>query len=128
MSLPETPLGPLKRRDGEPLFDEAWQAQALGIADILVNQGVISADAWAIELGSELRMSAAASVKDDAESYYHAVLSALQTLLYEAGVAREEVDDREDAWRHAYLNTPHGMPVELNVGVLGHDEASREDD
>ncbi len=91
------PLGPLKRRDDEPVFDEPWQAQALGMADMLVTAGVISADAWATALGTELRKGAEAGVADDAEAYYRAVLAALQALLYEAGAtSREEVDVCEE--------------------------------
>ncbi len=51
MSLPKKPLGPLKRRDDEPVFDEPWQAQALGMADMLVTARVVSADAWATAPG-----------------------------------------------------------------------------
>ena len=29
MNLPEDPLGALERRDGDPTFDEAWQALLL---------------------------------------------------------------------------------------------------
>ncbi len=86
MGLPEALLGPLKRRDDEPMFDEPWQAQALGMADLLVTAGVISADAWAAALGAELRKGANSGGADDAETYYRAVLTALQTLLCEAGV------------------------------------------
>ena len=126
MGLPEALLGPLKRRDDEPMFDEPWQAQALGMADLLVTAGVISADAWAAALGAELRKGANSGGADDAETYYRAVLTALQTLLCEAGAtSREEVDVREAEWRRAYLNTPHGVPVELAVsdivGDLSHD-------
>jgi nitrile hydratase accessory protein len=129
LSLPETPLGPLKRRDDEPVFDEPWQAQALGMADVLVTAGVISADAWALALGAELRKGATAGVADDAEAYYRAVLAALQTLLYEAGAtAREEVEVREAEWRRAYLNTPHGMPVELGASDLAGDDLYHDHD
>ena len=101
------------------MFDEPWQAQVLGMADILVTAGVISSDAWATALGAELRKGAASKVEDNAENYYRAVLAALQALLYEAGAtSREEVDIREDEWRHAYLNTPHGKPVELDRSRL----------
>lgn len=117
------PLGPLKRRDGEPVFEQPWQAQALGMADMLVSASVITADAWATELGKELRKGATAEVADDLEAYYRAVLAALQTLLYETGAtAREEVDIREAEWRRAYLNTPHGMPVELGALGTGSDD------
>lgn len=123
------PLGPLKRRDDEPVFDEPWQAQALGMADMLVTASVISADAWATALGAELRKGAAAGVADDAEAYYRAVLAALQALLYEAGAtSREEVDVREDEWRRAYLNTPHGKPVELGASSLTYRDLSHDHD
>ena len=129
MSRPETPLGPLKRRDDEPVFDEQWQAQVLGMADILVNAGVISSDAWAAALGAELRKSAADGIPDDAEAYYGAVLAALQTLLCESGAtAREEIAACEDAWRRAYLNTPHGKPVELRASATARSQDSQDPD
>lgn len=118
MKLPETPLGPLKRRDDEPTFDDPWQAQVLGMADALVSGGVIAADAWAEALGAALRKRSAVGAKDDAEQYYRAILDALETLLFVSGkVAPNEVSTREQQWREAYLNTPHGQPVELSAGV-----------
>ena len=114
MNPPKSPLGPLKRRDGDPTFDEPWQAQALGIADALVASGVIAADAWADRLGAALRTRAEAGAADDADTYYGAVLEALEALLAVSGsAAASEVDRREWQWRQAYLNTPHGKPVEL---------------
>jgi nitrile hydratase accessory protein len=114
LSLPETPLGPPKRREGEPTFDEPWQAQVLGMADELVTSGVIAADAWAARLGAAIRESAEAGAADDANTYYGAVLDALEGLLAQAGAASpSEVDRRERQWRRAYLKTPHGKPVEL---------------
>ena len=111
---PPEPLGPLRRRDGQPLFEEPWQAQALGMADLLVGAGVIGAGAWSAELGKQLRKGASAGAPDDLDTYYGAVLAALQTLLYATGAtAREEVDTCEAEWRRAYLATPHGKPVEL---------------
>ena len=107
-------LDPLKRRDDEPTFDEPWQAQVLGMADMLVTGRVISADAWASTLGAELGKSAASGAEDNVEAYYRAVLAALQILLYELGAtSREEVDIRQNEWRRAYLNTPHGQPVSI---------------
>jgi len=117
LNRPENLLGPLVRRDGEPTFDEPWQAQALGIADALVAAGVIAADAWAARLGAILRARAEAGAANDADTYYGAVLEALETLLTETGsAAASEVDRRQQQWRRAYLNTPHGKPVELAAG------------
>jgi nitrile hydratase accessory protein len=124
LSRPDAPLGHLKRRDDEPIFNEPWQAQVMGMAEILVAKGVIPKDGWAAALGTELRDGAAAGMPDDAETYYRAVLAAIQKLLHETGVtARDEVDVRESEWRHAYLNTPHGMPVEL--GITGSESSQR---
>ena len=118
MKRPETPPGALRRRDDEDVFDEPWQAQVLGMADALIIGRVIAADAWANALGAALRDHEAAGADDDAETYYHAVLDALQTLLLETGaVAPDDVDRREWQWRQAYFNTPHGEPVELSAGT-----------
>ncbi len=117
MNRPKDSLGPLKRRDGEPVFDEPWQAQVLGIADALVAAGVIAADAWAARLGAILRARAEAGATDDADTYYGAVLETLETMLAETGsAASSEIDRRQQQWRRAYLNTPHGKPVELAAG------------
>lgn len=116
MSQPDTPLGPLRGRDGEPAFDDAWQAQALAIADLMVQSGAISAEEWAQTLGRKLRDSAGAGDPDDTEAYYRAVLSALEELLAGSGAApANDVLTREQEWRRAYLNTPHGQPVELRA-------------
>lgn len=116
MTLPDTPLGPLQRRDGEPVFDEQWQAQVLGMADILVNSGVIAAEDWAKTLGAALERRNADGAQDSTEIYYQSVLDALQTLLLAEGQASAaEIDTREEQWRQAYLNTPHGQPVEIQT-------------
>lgn len=107
------PLGPLKRRDGDPIFDEAWQAQALAMADTLVKARVFSAEDWAAALGVAVRENA----EDSTQAYYAAVLRALERLLADAGtVPAPELEDRRDAWAQAYENTPHGAPVDLSAG------------
>jgi nitrile hydratase accessory protein len=117
LKLPSDPLAPLARADGEVMFEEAWQAQALGLADCLVNAGVISASQWAEALGEALREAAQAQAPDDIETYYNAVISALETLLQKSGtVAAREAAARKAQWERAYLNTPHGRPVELRAG------------
>ena len=77
---------------------------------------MIAADTWAETLGAALRKRSAAGSNDDAELYYSAVLDAVETLLFDSGtVAPNEVSAREEQWRKAYLNTPHGQPVELSA-------------
>jgi nitrile hydratase accessory protein len=109
-------LKPLASVDGEPVFAEAWQAQALAIADTLVQNGMFSAGAWSAALGEALRLAETSGAADDQETYYRCVLSALEGL-----VARNSVIDqpamagkRQD-WEAAYLSTPHGQPVKLKT-------------
>ena len=115
MHPPDDPLGPLQRKDGDPTFEEAWQAQSLAIADTLVNAGVLTAKDWAEALGFELR-SASPQGADNLDTYYLAVLTAAENLLQHMDlVSRDELNARVEAWRQAYLNTPHGKPVELHA-------------
>ena len=108
MSAPD-PLGPLRRRDGDAVFEAAWQAEALALADALVRRGVFSASAWAEALGAALR----GQPDDTTDSYYTAVLAALETLLGQGPLPSPEIEARRDAWARAYRNTPHGEPVRL---------------
>jgi len=101
----------LARRDGDPVFEEAWQAQALGMADCMVSAGAFSAKVWAAALGRAVR-----DEEDTTAGYYRAVLAALETLLDTGGaVPAPEMTDRRNAWARAYETTPHGQPVELKA-------------
>lgn len=91
MSIPEGAPGPLRRKDGDPVFDEPWQAQTLAMADSLVGSGVISSTDRARVLGAELRRAYAKGAPDDAESYYRAVLAALEHLLDECGAIPHQI-------------------------------------
>jgi hypothetical protein len=114
LSRPE--LGPLKAKDGEPAFGEPWHAETLAIADLLVKRGAISAERWAETLGAEI--AARKAGPDDRETYYCAALAALERALTESGaITHAELDAREHQWERAYLNTPHGKPVELAAGI-----------
>ena len=117
MSRPEAAVAPLKRMDGEPVFDEPWQAQVLAMADTLITAGVVAPTAWSEALGAALRDAAAGGAPDNAETYYRAALAALEAVLAaHGGVSVASLDERQDAWRAAYLATPHGKPVVLADG------------
>ena len=108
--------GVLKAKDGEPVFGEPWHAETLALADLLVKRGAISPERWTKTLGAEI--AARKSAPDDRETYFRAVLAALERALMENGaVTRAELDAREHQWERAYLNTPHGKPVELAAGA-----------
>ncbi len=112
--LEQDALKPLKTMDREPVFDELWQAQVLAMADAMVAAGTFSAGAWSEALGSALKAAEAAGAEDTSQTYYEAALEALEGLLQGSGdVPAQMLEERREAWRDAYLATPHGEPVEL---------------
>ena len=120
MNPPESPApGPLARRDTEPVFDEPWQAQVLALASNLVEQGVFSASQWSDALGAALEDAQTRGEPDDPQTYYRSALAALETLLDTDGrLSAVRMADRVEAWRQAYLHTPHGQPVELSASPV----------
>lgn len=104
----------LRQREGEPLFEEPWQAQALAMADLLIKSGIIAPETWTRTLGAELRRASAEGKPDDSATYGSAVLSVLEALIIsERKVTRAELARRRAEWERAYLETPHGHPVQL---------------
>jgi len=63
---------------------------------------------------SHLKESQAADA-DTMEGYYQAVLHALEELIQQHDLlTHKQINLREQAWKEAYLSTPHGQPVKLN--------------
>jgi len=111
---PQGTLKPLASVDGEPAFDEAWQAEALAIADTLVQNGMFTASDWSQALGGALQLAAAAAAADDQQTYYQCVLSALETLIARhSEIDHQAMEGKRRDWEQAYLATPHGQPVRL---------------
>lgn len=114
MSGAEPALLPPEPEPGAPVFAEPWHAEVLGIAHALTRAGMFAASEWAETLGAEIRRRNESGEPDTDETYYRAALAALERLVGakwpETGAALRE---RVEAWRRAYLNTPHGRPVTL---------------
>ena len=107
-------LKPLASLDGNPVFDEPWQAEVLAIADSLVHGGLFSARAWSDALGLALKDAESMGNEDTQESYYRCVLIALETLIAShSDINHETMVDKRKDWENAYLSTPHGQPVRL---------------
>lgn len=107
-------LGPLVRNDDNPVFEEGWQAQVLALAFNLVDRGQFTSTQWSEALGAELVLANERGEPDTSDTYYQAVLTAIEKLLHaQDSVPSQLVDQRTQAWRAAYLSTPHGQPVEL---------------
>ena len=114
MTDTEEALRPLVNVDGDPVFDEPWQAEALAIADTLVSKGMFSASTWSETLGKALRMAESEGAVDNQETYYHCVLNALEQLVAEHGeIDKKAMAAKRQDWEQAYLSTPHGQPVRL---------------
>jgi nitrile hydratase accessory protein len=107
-------LKPLASVDGEAAFDEPWQAEALAIADTLVQNGMFSAGTWSAALGEALRNAEAGGASDDQQTYYQCVVTALESLIAQhSEIDRPAMSAKRDDWKQAYLATPHGQPVKL---------------
>ena len=112
--MADDPLKPLAGRDGEPVFAEAWQAEALAMADTLVQAGLFSVGAWSEALGKALREAEADGADDDQQTYYQCVLAALEGLVAEhSAIDRGSMRRMREDWERAYRATPHGQPVRL---------------
>ena len=112
----ESSLKPLAAVDGQPAFDEPWQAQVLAIADTLAQNGLFTAGEWSAALGAELKKAQADGADDDQQTYYRCALSALEGLV----AGNSEIDlqamaNKREDWEKAYLSTPHGQPVVLDT-------------
>ena len=114
MSTPEAALLPREPKPGATVFAVPWHAEALGIANALIQSGMYSQVEWANALAAEIRLLAVAGEPDTEDTYYQAVLAALEGLVGEKSPETGgSLVARVEAWRRAYLNTPHGQPVTL---------------
>jgi nitrile hydratase accessory protein len=113
----------LPRDAGGPVFAEPWQAQAFALAVKLSEHGHFTWKEWAAALADELKAADDRGEPDDGTHYYEYWLAALERLVVAKGLTnRDAMRERKEAWREAYLHTPHGRPVELRVGVRGGNE------
>ncbi len=96
------------------VFHKPWHAQILSILHALEEAGTFSAEEWSQTLGAERTRQQKIGQADAEDSYFIAVLDGLLHLLdrHDPSLAAEFRETTE-AWRTAYLTTPHGEPVDL---------------
>jgi nitrile hydratase accessory protein len=113
-----TPILPDQPRDDDgPVFAEPWQAQAFALTLKLHEAGHFTWNEWAETLGSEIAAAKARGDPDLGDTYYEHWLAALERLAAEKGLTGSgELGARKAAWTRAFLNTPHGQPIELAAG------------
>jgi nitrile hydratase accessory protein len=99
-----------------PVFDEPWQADAFAMTQALLEAGVVTSAEWMSALADAIAAHQRDGDPDDGDTYYEHWLAALEAVCTAKGLAPpDEVDARAEQWRQAYLNTPHGRPVELGA-------------
>ena len=91
-----------------------WEAEAFALVVELHAAGRFTWHEWSSTLAAEISAAQSRGDADLGDTYYHHWLAALERLCDEGRlVTREEAAARKEAWRRAYVETPHGQPVEL---------------
>ena len=109
-------LGQIPRDDDGPVFNAPWEASAFALAVRLSEDGHFTWQEWAAALSVEIERAQEGGDPDLGDTYYHHWVKALERLCSEkALVALPDMDQRKEDWRKAYLNTPHGKPIELSA-------------
>lgn len=104
----------LLRRGEGAAFAEPWQAEAFACTLQLSRQGLFSWAEWVAVFSAEIKAAPVRPGESHNEAYYRQWLTALERIVGQKGATTPaEIDARQEAWRQAYLNTPHGRPVEL---------------
>ena len=93
-----------------PAFDEPWQAQAYAMAQVLIENGLMTPGSWANAFGAAIRSRLASGAEDNTDTYFAAIGDAVAS---ELGLDEAELDQIMANWRNAYETTPHGKPVIL---------------
>ena len=105
---------PLADVDGDPVFTDPWQAEALAMADALVSAGLFSASEWSETLGQSLREAQSTSA-DDQQTYYVCVLQTLERLISKhSDIDAAALASKRADWEQAYRSTPHDQSVSLD--------------
>ena len=104
----------LRELDG-PAFAEPWMAQVFACAVYLSRQGLFTWNEWVDVFSAEIKAHPQQPGEAANAAYYRQWLAALETIVGLKGAASTtEITERQETWRQAYLNTPHGQPVELH--------------
>ena len=107
-------LGQIPLDNDGPVFNEPWEAAAFALAVRLSEEGRFTWQEWTECLSQEIAEAQRRGYPDLGNTYYHHWVSALERLCAEKDlVGRDAMHRRKEEWRQAYLNTPHGKPIEL---------------
>lgn len=98
-----------------PKFVEPWHAEVFALTLELSDNGHFSWVEWTETFGARLRAAAVADGPLDGSNYYDVWLETLEGVLVTKGLVRTcDMASMREAWKAAYLSTPHGAPVRLS--------------
>ncbi|MCS4309765.1 nitrile hydratase accessory protein [Pseudomonas sp. BIGb0381] len=100
--------------DEGPVFDKPWQAQAFSLLVHLHQAGVFPWKDWVQVFSEEIKAAPAQPGESVNDAYYRQWITAMERMVTTLGLTgMEDIFQRGEEWRQAYLNTPHGQPVVL---------------
>ena len=98
----------------EPVFEEVWHGQLFALTVLLNEAGHFSWADWAKKFGISLKKHGFDRELNGGEDYFTAWLDALEGVLTETNMTgQKDLVLIKEAWKTAYLSTPHGAPVSL---------------
>ena len=102
--------------ESNPVFSIPWQADAFVTAVSLSHNGLYRWSEWVENFSSVISTYPQQENETSEEAYYRQWLLSLENMLNQKNIfSTSEIDTRTEKWRRAYLNTPHGHPVELSA-------------
>ncbi len=94
-------------------------AQAFACTVHLSRRGLFTWNEWVDVFSTEIKAHPQQSGEAANAAYYRQWLAALETIVRLKGAATiAEITERQETWRSAYLNTPHGQAVELHHATV----------
>ena len=112
LSIDDLPA--LPRDNDGPVFNQPWEAKAFALAVHLSEAGCFTWSEWVRIFSREIKSAQERGDQDLGDTYYQHWLNALERVCAAKGlVGSEDMQRRKATWRRAYLNTPHGQPIEL---------------
>jgi nitrile hydratase accessory protein len=114
LSIDDLPALP-RDKDG-PVFNQPWEAKAFALAVRLSEAGWFTWPEWVRTLSQEIKAAQDRSDPDLGDTYYQHWLNALEKICVAKNlVGCEDMRRRKATWQRAYLNTPHGQPIDLSA-------------
>ena len=97
-----------------PVFEQPWHAQLFALTVQLHSDGCFEWSDWVQLLGATLKQHGVSKQLNGGDDYFNAWLAAFENLLVDLKISTpKQIEDMRAAWAQAYLNTPHGQPVQL---------------